>query len=143
MIVDNRILLASVCGMLAEGKDVELLAKGCSMLPFIVGGKDSVLLRSEEWGVGDAVLARLPNGQFVLHRVQSIDGEEVTLKGDGNLKGVERCRKGDVAGRVVQVLKGRKTVDALDPAYKRKVTRWNAKPYFWRRVVLAIKRRLI
>lgn len=143
MIVDNKILLASVTEMLAEGKDVVLKTKGGSMMPFIVGDKDSVLLRKEEWGVGDAVLAHLPNGHYVLHRVQSLDGDRVTLKGDGNLQGVEHCRKEDIAGRVVQVLKGDKVVDALDPAYKKKVARWNAKPYLWRRVVLGIKRRLI
>lgn len=143
MIVANDILLTSVCEMLSEGKDVVLKTKGCSMMPFIVGDRDSVLLRREEWGVGDSVLAHLPNGQFVLHRVQSIDGDRVTLKGDGNLQGVEHCLRSDVAGRVVQVLKGDKPVDVLAPAYKRKVARWNAKPYLWRRVVLGIKRRLI
>ena len=52
MIVPNAILLAEVSALVQEGKQVELLTKGCSMLPFIVGDRDSVRLRNPlPWGM--------------------------------------------------------------------------------------------
>ena len=144
MIVPNALLLAEVSTLLDEGKEVELLTKGCSMLPFIVGDKDSVRLRKCAWAQGDAVLAELTPGHFVLRRVLSIDRECVILKGDGNLSGTERCRPQDVRGKAVEVIKsGKKRIDCTDKGYLRRVRFWNSLPYLFRRVWLAILRRTI
>jgi hypothetical protein len=67
------------------------------MRPFIVGGKESVVLvKPEKVCVGDGVLAFVDNSRYVVHRVIRIDGENVTLMGDGNLVGVEHCKVPDV-----------------------------------------------
>lgn len=144
MKIDNSILFAQVCEMLDEGKDVVIEAKGCSMLPFIVGDRDSVMLRKCGWGEGDAVLFRLPGQKYVLHRVVSVDGDMVTMKGDGNLSGTEVCRQSDVLGKVVKVLKkGTREADVLSEGYRRRVRRWNSLPYMVRRVFLGIYRRIV
>ena len=143
LIVPNDILFSHIIGLLDQGKSVTFQVKGCSMLPFIMGQKDSVNVHRGEFAPGDAVLAHLPGGNYVLHRVESIDGESVTLKGDGNLKGREHCRVEDVKGKVTQVLKGgSRPVDVTRPSYRRKVKRWNSLPYIVRRGVLAIIRRI-
>ncbi len=143
LVVPNEILFAQITELLNSGKTVTFAVKGCSMLPFIVGDKDSVSVKREEFFPGDAVLAHLPNGHYVLHRVESIEGDNVTLKGDGNLTGREHCLVSDVRGKVVQVLKsGTRPVDVSRPSYKRRIRRWNNLPYICRRIVLAIKRRL-
>lgn len=143
-VVPNRILFANVCDLLSQGKTVIIEVKGCSMLPFIVGDRDSVKLAQTWWGVGDAVLSKLPNGEYVLHRVKKIDGEKVLLKGDGNLKGTEICALSDVKGKVVEVLKkGRHPVDVSKSSYRVRVKMWNALPYLMRRVVLAVYRRSV
>ena len=144
MIVPNDILFAQISELLAAGKTVNFKVKGVSMLPFIVGDRDSVSLKALDFEVGDAVLAQLPSSAYVLHRVLRIEGERVTLKGDGNLQGVECCRKADVKGKVLAVLKkGEKSVDVSTEAYKRRIRRWNALPYIIRRIYLAIYRRII
>ncbi len=144
LVVPNEIFFAHICELLDQGKDVSFVVKGGSMRPFIEGGKDSVTLRKEGFACGDAVLARLSGGNYVLHRVESIDGDRVTLKGDGNLTGRERCLVSDVKGKVISISRkdGRKVVDVSDARYKRSVRRWVRSPYIFRRIVLAIYRRI-
>ncbi len=143
LVVPNAIFFSHVCALLEEGKTVTFEVKGSSMRPFIEGEKDSVCLKKEEFEVGDAVLAQLPPGNYVLHRVKSIDADVVTLKGDGNLKGEEKCSVERVKGKVLKIIKGNgRTVDVSKPSFKRKVRRWTRAPYIYRRIVLAILRRL-
>lgn len=144
MLVPNAILLAEVSNLLAEGKEVELKAKGYSMLPFIVGDRDSVRLRREEVSEGDAVLAEIAPGHYVLHRIVGMDGGSVTLKGDGNLVGTEHCRPRDIKGKAVAVTSPKgKIRDLAGSGAKARAARWNALPYIVRRYTLAIIRRLI
>lgn len=110
-VLPNDILLSSAEELLAEGHDVELLAKGFSMRPYLESEKDSVLLRKlDDVQVGDVILARIAPKSYVLHRVWSVEGDDVTLMGDGNIKGKEHCRKKNVLGTVILFLKsdGRK-----------------------------------
>lgn len=144
MLVPNAILLAEVAGLLAEGKEVELKAKGCSMLPFIVGDRDSVRLRKEPVSEGDAVLAEIAPGHYVLHRIVSMKDGSVTLKGDGNLVGTEHCHTEDIKGKAVAVISPNGRIrDLAGHKSKARAARWNALPYIVRRYTLAIIRRLI
>jgi len=84
-VVPNKVLLEEAGLLLEEGREVSFTPLGNSMLPFIRGGKDSVrLCKKPSVEVGDIVLARLP-GRYVLHRVVGMEGERLTLMGDGNL----------------------------------------------------------
>jgi hypothetical protein len=89
---------------LDEGKVVLLAPQGISMLPFIHGGRDKVMVRKEaEVKVGDIVL--VPHGDhLILHRVYAINGARLTLMGDGNLKGTEEVDAKEVMGTAVQVV---------------------------------------
>lgn len=103
------LMLSEVSHMLDEGRDVVILTKGQSMLPFIRGDVDSVLLRkSANVKVGDIVLAYF-EGRYVLHRVVNIDGSRVTLMGDGVLQATEQGDISEVSGKVVEIIspKGR------------------------------------
>ena len=94
-------------GELREGKIIQLTPQGISMLPFIRGGHDKVLIRKmEEICVGDIVLVPY-NGHLILHRIYAIDGTRLTLMGDGNLKGNELVDKSEVWGTVVEIIKQR------------------------------------
>lgn len=105
-VVPNEILLDAVSKLLSDGRSVIIRTKGSSMLPFVRGGRDSVRLsRHPDISVGDIVLAHLGNDKYVLHRVFSIDGDKVTLMGDGNLKGTELCRISDVCGTVDGIIR--------------------------------------
>ena len=103
----NVLLLGEVDRLLAAGRDVVLVPKGRSMLPFIRGGTDKVLLRkptANELSVGDIVLARMDADQYVMHRIIAIHGEKVTLMGDGNLRGTEEIERKEVVGKVIEII---------------------------------------
>lgn len=136
--VDNAILLGEVGRILEEGNDVVLMTKGGSMLPTIRGSKDSVRLRRcAHYDVGDVVLAHLPGGNYVLHRIAAMDADAVTLAGDGNLRGTESCKVQDILGRAVAVVlpSGRETK-------VRKSSFWRHCPTLLKRIHLHFYRKL-
>lgn len=103
MTLPNDMLLADVVSLLSSGHTVTLRAKGDSMFPFIVGGRDCVVLqRSRSVRVDDIVLARLPGRGYVLHRVYGTAADTFVLMGDGNVCGTELCRAEDVCGTVLK-----------------------------------------
>ena len=143
VVVPNAVLLGEVKSMLAEGKDVVIPTKGNSMLPFIRGGRDNVNLRKlDTVDVGDIVLAELKEGVYVLHRVFAVDGDAVTLMGDGNRRGVEHCRLEDIAGTAMTILRdGSKEVDCRGRKAMRRARAWRRLMPF-RRIILGIYRRI-
>ena len=89
---------------LKEGKVIAIVPQGISMLPFIDGGEDQVyLLKKEKVEMGDIVLVEY-KGRHILHRVYAIDGDKVTLMGDGNLRGTEEITEEDILGTVVEIV---------------------------------------
>lgn len=106
--VDNNEAISEVASLLKEGHKVILPVKGQSMLPFIVGGRDSVELVKPDGPllVGDAVLAWVDNSRYVLHRIIEIGADgHLILMGDGNLAGKEFCTLDDVVARAEYVVK--------------------------------------
>ena len=89
---------------LQEGKVVQLTPQGISMLPFIRGGEDHVLVRKEDkLEVGDIVLVKYGE-KYILHRIYAINGTSLVLMGDGNLQGTEHVEASEVLGTVVEVI---------------------------------------
>ena len=140
---DNDIIEEAI-RLVREGVNVTLPVKGRSMLPFIIGGKESVILHSPGGivDVGDVVLAWVDGNRYVVHRIIKLDYDRVTLMGDGNVAVTEHCRLNDIKARVTHV------VDAKDKTHYL-YNRWRmlgAKVWYWlrpiRRYLLAIYRRL-
>ena len=139
---DNEIIEEAI-RLAREGVNVTLPVNGNSMLPFIIGGKESVILHSSGGivDVGDVVLAWVDGCRYVVHRIIRIDGDHITLMGDGNLT-TEHCTLNDIKARVTHV------VDAKDKTHYL-YNRWRmlgAKVWYWlrpiRRYLLAIYRRV-
>ena len=104
LLLPNEVLLGEVERMLDEGREVLMVPKGRSMLPFIRGEVDKVLLtKPKELKVGDIALAWVDD-RYVMHRVIAIDGQQVTLMGDGNLQGREQTTRDQVVGVVVDII---------------------------------------
>lgn len=145
LILPNADLIGEVVRLLSEGKEVILSTKGASMMPFIHTNRDSVLLvRRDRPQVGDIALGEIAPSRYVLHRIAAIDGEKVTLRGDGNLRGTERCRLDRIHGVAVQIIRPNgKVIDAEAPRFKKRVARWNALPVSARHLFLALYRRLL
>jgi SOS-response transcriptional repressor LexA len=140
--VSNEILLPEIARMVADGMSVTLRGKGNSMLPFIVGGRDSVVLQKpSSLKTGDIILARTTDARFVLHRIIGIDGNHITLMGDGNLIGTEQCTTNNVLAKAVKIIRNDCYIDTDDIKEQRKAVLWyKLKPM--RRWLLAIYRRV-
>jgi hypothetical protein len=98
-------ILSEAIRLVGEGVQVTFPVNGRSMYPFIVGGEDSVVLvKPSGLAVGAVVLAKVEGGRYVVHRIVNIDGDKITLMGDGNLCGREHCHIQDVKAVAVQVV---------------------------------------
>lgn len=141
--IANEVLLPEVVRMTDEGHTVTLPLRGYSMRPFLEDGRDKALLKKPAAiGVGDAVLAEIAPGRYVLHRIVAIEGDAVTLLGDGNLT-TEHCRLSDVKATAIGFYrKGRTTLDSTSGR------KWRLYSWLWtrlrpvRRYLLAAYRRI-
>lgn len=114
-----------VSRMLRSGNSVTMRVKGRSMLPFIVEERDTVVLQKPEaFAVGSVVLACLPGNCYVLHRVYKMEGEHIVLMGDGNLHATERCRREDVAGVAVKMVRNGHAVNLTSSSERFKAALW-------------------
>lgn len=121
----NDAWLGEVSQMLREGKPYAIYVKGYSMRPFIEHTRDRVFLEKRDtYNIGDAVLAQIAPGHYVLHRIIEKQGDNLTLQGDGNLKGVELCKEGDVSGVVTQYIRPNRIIPADDPNLVRRIKLW-------------------
>lgn len=144
LILDNALFLPRLVDLINEGHSVTLNLKGISMRPFLEDGRDKALLTKPN-GIkkGDVVLAEISQGVFVLHRIWAIDGNHVTLLGDGNLV-PEHCTRSDVKAIATGFWRKGRTQICTTQSKKWKVYSWIwVHLYPIRRWILAIHRRLI
>ncbi len=130
-IIDDAVALVN------DGFSVTLPVAGRSMLPFIIGGRESVILAPPaNLRRGIVALAWVEDRRYVLHRIERIEGERVTLMGDGNLAGREHCRLADIKAMATHVVDSRQKRHYL-------YTRWRkaASEIWW--ALLPIRRYLI
>ena len=129
--------------LVEDGVSVTLPVNGNSMLPFIIGGKESVMLQKPvQSKKGEVVLAWTDGCRYVVHRIIAIEGEAVTLMGDGNLSGTEHCTLKDVKAKVTHVVGADERPHDLYCRWRRVAARlwWHLRPV--RKYLLAIYRRL-
>ena len=132
----DKALMGEVERVIAEGKSVRLPVRGRSMLPFIVGGRDSVELhpfRKEDLQIGSAVLAWADGNHYVIHRIVSIDGNRLELLGDGNLALREKCDIADVIAVAHRVITPRGSRSLTS---RRAMAQWR----LWNRLAAAATR---
>ena len=139
----NALLLPEIVKMLEEGHTVTLRLRGFSMRPFLEDNRDKALMKkAQNVKEGDPVLAEISPKHYVLHRVIRIKGDNVTLRGDGNIV-AEHCHMGDIKGSIIGFYrKGRDKLDRTDGA------KWKLYSWIWghlypvRRYLLAAYRRI-
>ena len=139
---DNKIIEEAV-RLVEDGVSVTLPVGGHSMLPFIIGGRESVILQKPARPkIGDVILAWVVPGRWVVHRVIRIDGDNITLMGDGNLRGTESCTLSDVKALITYVVDAHGKRHDIYTRWRRIAARlwWHLRPF--RRYILAIYRRI-
>lgn len=133
----NSEFLPFVIERLQEGHTATLPLRGRSMRPFLEDGRDKALLQvATHPQIGDAVLAEISEGHFVLHRIVAINGQQVTLRGDGNLSD-EHCTLSDIRAKAIGFYrKGRQKADSTDGRKWRIYSWWWTRLYPIRRYLL-------
>ena len=134
MYLPNDVFLPLVLDELKQHPDktATINLRGRSMRPFLEDGRDKAILKLvsiDDIRKGDAVLAEIQPGHYVLHRIDTIGSDgAVTLMGDGNL-GYEHCRKEDIRAKAIGFL--RKGRDKADMTTGRK---WRVYSWLWTRL---------
>lgn len=119
-IIANSIIFSDVARLIAEGRSVRIAVKGNSMRPFIFHGESVELHPFTVVEVGDIVVAQNTPDHYVLHRIIAIEGEFVTLQGDGNLEITEECLAKNIIAKVHSVeRRSGRVVDLRTPSQRR------------------------
>lgn len=140
--VSDEQIISEAVRLVNEGMEVTMLVKGRSMLPFILGGLESVVLKKPgRINPGDVVLARIGGQRYVLHRVMEVTADKVELMGDGNIRGRERCSPQDVLARADEVVGADGRHRRLDTPRQRRAARTWRRLLPIRRWILAVYKR--
>jgi signal peptidase I len=99
--VANVATFSVVRDILLEGQAVKVAVKGQSMLPFFVSGATVSIrpITPRDFKRYNVVFADAGN-HFVIHRIIGLEGDKVTLLGDGNIVGTESMTRDKVYGVV-------------------------------------------
>lgn len=97
----NDIIIPQIKALIDEGQTVTFSVRGRSMRPMIEGDRDSVVLTPCKGyiQVGDVILAEFQERRYALHRIIRVEGNLLTMRGDGNLMGTETFTRDKVVGR--------------------------------------------
>lgn len=135
--IANEILIPQIKAMIDEGRTVTFRVRGRSMRPMIEGDRDSVVLVpcTGEVKKDDIILAEVSPQRYVLHRIIKVEGDTLTMRGDGNLVGTETFRRSDVIGRAEAFIRKGKRLN-MDSR------RWKVYSFFWTRL-LPLRRYLL
>ena len=99
--IGNRELFAVARDTLLEGSPVRISVRGQSMLPFFRSGSTITLrpVHDEDIRKYNVVMADAGHA-FVVHRIIEVNGDSVTLLGDGNIYGTEQVSRDKIYGIV-------------------------------------------
>ena len=128
--------------LLREGEQVEMRIKGNSMLPFIVGDRDTVVLikaTADSIRKGRIVVAQIASDTYYLHRIVRIEGDTVTLRGDGNPYLRETCPVSSILAEMVELNRNGRIYTPRSWAWKAAWRCWPSNG-FLRRILLRIYR---
>ena len=143
-VISNDIFFAQVEALLNEGQSVVIRVKGYSMRPFMRSDRTQVRIapisdsERENLRVGDIVLFRY-RGRHILHRISRIEGNKITLAGDGNYRLWEHCSHEDIVGIVTDVIsyRGRST-SCSSRRWRLASALWLSLPQLLRRIILGV-----
>ncbi len=138
----DELIIQEAVRLVQDGVSVTFPVKGRSMLPFIFGGRESVILQKPgSLQRGQVVLAQVSPGRYVVHRIIKVEPDRITLMGDGNIRGTESCTPSNVlaiATHVVDEKGKRRTLESKGQMFKARVW-YLIRPM--RRIILAVLRR--
>lgn len=129
------------------GECFKIRVTGHSMLPLLGYGRDTIIIRRtrhDESIVGRIAMYRLGPKHYVTHRVISVDGDTVTLLGDGRITKDEPIRRDMIVGVVESVIRQNgRLLSCTSRTWRLKERLWLMQPMIVRRYALALLHRWI
>lgn len=112
----------------AAGKTFTVPITGTSMLPLLVEGRDTVMLKSPVLPLkkGDLPLYRRKDGSFVLHRVVKVQNGSYTMCGDHQFLTERGILEDQIIALAAEINRDGKSISVDESAYKRYVRLWTA-----------------
>ena len=107
--LQNNLFFAEVKKLLQDQKSVRIRVRGSSMLPFIRHNDAALLVppTSRKIRKGSVVIALTDELGYVMHRICKIEGEHITLLGDGNTNQYEHSDLDRIIAVAVRYDRGR------------------------------------
>lgn len=143
-LIDNTSFFSDIGQTLGQGRSVLIRAKGWSMLPLLWSERDKLTispLKPDSIQVGRVVLIHLGGSRYMVHRIVRVEGDIVTLRGDGNPYQVEECSRSQVLGEMTSIIRDGKRIQQGDSLWQGIQDYWPSSPIV-RRILLAIYRRV-
>ena len=140
-------VLDNIEAIIAVGESFELRVNGYSMLPLLGYIGDVIIVRRTSFDediVGRIAMFRGVKGNIIVHRVLSVDGGEVRLRGDGNTAQIESVQRAEIIG-VVECVRRHSgaIVSCTTKMWRFKERLWLALPLRVRGHLLAMLRRML
>ncbi|NPD92313.1 S24/S26 family peptidase [Xylanibacter muris] len=127
--ISNSRFLPEVIRMIGNGHSVTIPLKGYSMRPFLEDDRDKAILsKVRNLNIGDIALAEISPKTYVLHRIIGINGDNVVLRGDGNIA-CEHCRLSDIKAIATGFYRKGSNKPCLTSSRK-----WKAYSWIWTRL---------
>lgn len=100
-----------------EGKEVNMRVLGSSMSPFVVHERDTIYFKRPERKLkkGDIAFFQRNNGQYVVHRIYKVKGDEYYFVGDNQTLIEGPIEKGQIFATVTRVIRKGKEIRPGDP----------------------------
>jgi phage repressor protein C with HTH and peptisase S24 domain len=119
-LADNREYLGILSELLAEGRSVNLAIAGNSMSPFLIHGRDQVLLvpLTEQPHVGDIIFYRRTDGSYVLHRLCRVTEKEYIFIGDNQTQTEHGIFRDQLLAKVTAVKRNEKILTPKHPLWR-------------------------
>ncbi len=111
---DGFIYFTDIANAILSGRKVLISARGWSMLPMIWDRRDNLLIApitEDSIAVGRLLFVRLSSKRYILHRVEAVSGDVLTLRGDGNPYQREECDRSEVIGELIAVERNGKILE--------------------------------
>lgn len=119
--IDNQILFSEIEKMLAEGRQASFTVMGYSMYPFLVSGRDSVIvehLGTRKPRIGDILLFKPLPDRYMLHRVTKLTEDGFETTGDRNSFRDGLFPYDSIVGRASAIVRKGRTIPCSDPWYR-------------------------
>ena len=130
--IDTQAYLTVLRELVEDGNSVNLIVSGMSMFPFLEHERDTVYFEAPQRKLrkGDIVFYQRRNGQYVMHRIYKVKGDEYFIVGDAQRVVEGPVLRDQIFAIVTQVKRNGRMLTSSDLTWKFYERVWiNLLPY--------------